>query len=345
MGNVCASVDKHDTARELDTSPQHTEKQPSGEVYTAIDDADFQTIGSEPTTPNSAGEDKSFAYHSVASSAYVLPHHAAEGSRLNLQHYLLRQLFGGPNYKGPPEGFFRKEGLKVLDVGCGTGIWLAEMNRDFPGPDYYGVDLTTTTWAQTFQDASGTGKIHLLEGNVMQRLPFEDNTFDYVHQQYLVLGLPEAAWPGVIAELCRVLKPGGYLDIVELDGIPVWQGPKGDAAQKFQNSLKAIMGARGFNIHIAASLGRLVSQNGGYEHVRQLRRTAPLGWDGNIGELFLWDFKKGMGNLGPLAAPALGMTVDQWDGMLEETGENYTSSKVFYNNFRVCARKRLSPSA
>ncbi|KAI8808815.1 hypothetical protein BJ742DRAFT_261191 [Cladochytrium replicatum] len=134
MGNICASVDKHDSARELHTSPpQQNEKQPSGEAFTTVDDVDFQTIGSEPTTPNSGGDEKPFSCQSIA----------------------------------------------------------------------------------TFQDASGTGKIHLLEGNVMQRTPFEDNIFDYVHQQYLVLGLPEAAWPAVIFELCRVLKPGGYLDLVD----------------------------------------------------------------------------------------------------------------------------------
>ncbi|KAI8803287.1 hypothetical protein BJ742DRAFT_830045 [Cladochytrium replicatum] len=44
----------------------------------------------------------------------------------------------------------------------------------------------------------------LLHGNVLEKLPFGDNTFDYVHQELLAFGIPEAKWPLVISEIDRV---------------------------------------------------------------------------------------------------------------------------------------------
>ena len=46
--------------------------------------------------------------------------------------------FWGKNLSVPING--RK--FKMLDVGCGTGIWMMEVAKDFPGSQVVGVDLS-----------------------------------------------------------------------------------------------------------------------------------------------------------------------------------------------------------
>lgn len=52
-------------------------------------------------------------------------------------------------------------------------------------------------------------------GNALERLPFSDNTFDFVNIRLFIIALKGEEWPVVIREAYRILKPGGYLQIVE----------------------------------------------------------------------------------------------------------------------------------
>ena len=98
---------------------------------------------------------------------------------------------------------------KVLDVGCGSGVYLKEFFS--MGFDCYGLDIS-----QEMVEACGrllgaeehSDRIHLSRGEV-EKLPFPDATFDLV----ICIGVlgyllrDEKA----LAELKRVVKPGGYL--------------------------------------------------------------------------------------------------------------------------------------
>ncbi|KAI8805499.1 S-adenosyl-L-methionine-dependent methyltransferase [Cladochytrium replicatum] len=231
MGNLCSRTEES----------SHTP---------AVVDAAVAANWTAPDATHSANEDGR-TFHSEKNAPYVLPDDVKEGSRLNLQHHLFRATFGGPNYSGITKEKLEK-GLSVLDVGCGTGIWLAEMHRDFPSGRYYGVDIAKTAWAETFKDIS-EGSIKLLQGNVLERLPFEDNTFDYVHQQLLVLAVPEPKWPVVVSELCRVLKPGGILDLVEVNAVYDNQETPSKRVTQFWQTVTELFKARGINLRIGNS--------------------------------------------------------------------------------------------
>jgi hypothetical protein len=43
------------------------------------------------------------------------------------------------------------------------------------------------------------------------------NSFDYVHQRLGLAGIGKHPIPGVIARECELLKPGGWIELVELD--------------------------------------------------------------------------------------------------------------------------------
>ena len=54
-----------------------------------------------------------------------LPNDDIETNRLNLQHYLIRFVLEG--YHKSPIQEQLKRGIRVLDAGCGTGVWSIEM--------------------------------------------------------------------------------------------------------------------------------------------------------------------------------------------------------------------------
>lgn len=49
----------------------------------------------------------------------------------------------------------------------------------------------------------------------LEPLPFRDNHFGYIHLRFIGLGVSEHHWPSLLEECCRVLEPGGKIEIVE----------------------------------------------------------------------------------------------------------------------------------
>lgn len=55
-----------------------------------------------------------------------------------------------------------------------------------------------------------------LHHNLMEGLPFPDDTFDFVHQRFFT-SVNEADWEKyILPEMIRVLKPGGWVELMEM---------------------------------------------------------------------------------------------------------------------------------
>lgn len=113
------------------------------------------------------------------------------------------------------EHFAMAPGHRCLDVGCGEGRHsLAAYLR--PGVDVVGVDLSTAdlnTARSRITDMEAfdpEGNVNFLRGDAA-RLPFPDASFDRVICSEVLEHIPN--YLSVIAELERVLKPGGRLCI------------------------------------------------------------------------------------------------------------------------------------
>ena len=102
------------------------------------------------------------------------------------------------------------EGAKVLEIGCGMGTMA--MNWARTGAHVTAVDLNETAVEQT----RARFDLHGLEGDVRSAdansLGFPDEQFDYVYSWGVLHHSPEIERS--IAELLRVLKPGGGFGIM-----------------------------------------------------------------------------------------------------------------------------------
>jgi SAM-dependent methyltransferase len=101
-----------------------------------------------------------------------------------------------------------KPGLRVLDVGCGTGVVGITAAR--LGAHVTGIDLTPQLLERARESSriAGLDDIDWHEADV-EELPFKDAQFDIVLSQFahMFAPRPEVA----ISEMLRVLKPGATL--------------------------------------------------------------------------------------------------------------------------------------
>jgi ubiquinone/menaquinone biosynthesis C-methylase UbiE len=101
---------------------------------------------------------------------------------------------------------------RILDAGVGTG-----RNMPFypPAAEMVGIDLSPAMLARAERRRSKHGvKVELRPGDVT-RLEFPDASFDAVVATFLFCVLPEAQQEPALAELGRVVKPGGEIRLLE----------------------------------------------------------------------------------------------------------------------------------
>lgn len=109
----------------------------------------------------------------------------------------------------------RNNPISILDVATGTGDLAIEIARSLPSVMVTGADISkgmldvgrTKIKARNLQ-----GRIEMIVGD-SENLPFSDNNYDGVVAAF---GVRNFQNPGAgLAEMCRVLKPGGFLGILE----------------------------------------------------------------------------------------------------------------------------------
>jgi ubiquinone/menaquinone biosynthesis C-methylase UbiE len=99
------------------------------------------------------------------------------------------------------------EDADVLEVGCGDGsIWLQNLDRI---PTGWRLTLTDMSGGMVGAAREALGNRAAYEVADVQQLPFEDETFDAAVANHMLFHVADR--PRALAELSRVLRPGGVL--------------------------------------------------------------------------------------------------------------------------------------
>lgn len=114
-------------------------------------------------------------------------------------------------------------GHAVLDVGCGTGnLTMAAKMRAGTDGEVHGIDAAPEMIQKAEQKAAGKQSNIRYQVGLIEDIPFPDNKFDVVVSSLMLHHLPKDLKRQGIAEVSRVLKPGGRFVVVDVD--PLFMG-------------------------------------------------------------------------------------------------------------------------
>lgn len=100
-----------------------------------------------------------------------------------------------------------RDGLDVLDVGTGTGIWAIEFAEEQPASRVTGTDLSP------IQPSWVPPNCQFEIDNAEETWTFP-KPFDYIHARVLMMGMHD--WPRFFEQAFEHLKPGGWVEVQEL---------------------------------------------------------------------------------------------------------------------------------
>lgn len=108
--------------------------------------------------------------------------------------------------RGFPDEFFPfAPGARVLDIGCGPGIWTRELARR--GYRVSAIDLTSAAVALAKSSIELFGLAADIREGDAENLPFADASFDGVVSHGVIHHTPDTA--KCVREMARVLRPDG----------------------------------------------------------------------------------------------------------------------------------------
>jgi ubiquinone/menaquinone biosynthesis C-methylase UbiE len=117
-------------------------------------------------------------------------------------------------------------GERILDVGCGTGIFTLDLLA--AGSRVIGLELSLPMLQRARKKAVGR-PLHMVQGD-MRRLPFPDSSFDRTVSVTAIEFLEDAR--AGVDELFRVTRPGGHVVVASLNSLSPWATRRKAAAKE-----------------------------------------------------------------------------------------------------------------
>ena len=151
-------------------------------------------------------------------------------------------------------------GHSVLDLGCGTGTLALMVKRTQPQAAVTGVDGDSDVLAIARRKVEAAGvDVKFREGLAFQ-LPFEDSSFDRVLSSLVFHHLTTPDKARSLAEVFRVLQPGGELHIAD------WGRPQNALMALAALGIRLLDGAETTRANLHGEMPALI-ENAGFSAV------------------------------------------------------------------------------
>ncbi|RIB26834.1 S-adenosyl-L-methionine-dependent methyltransferase [Gigaspora rosea] len=269
----------------------------------------------------------------IIDDKYPFPKKDYGGDRLALQHRIFKYIWQS-DFSAPVNEKL-ETGAKVLDFGCGTATWLIDLSSQYPNSSFFGVEKPTPVF-HSFTPPIPS-RVSLQYCDILSRLPFEDETFDFIYVRFMAFEIPDNKFKDLINELTRILKIDGYLEIMDTNA---QASNEGIETQEFMSSVRSYYKSIGMNPLITESLEPLLRSNSHLTSITTEKQCYPIGnWDDPIGEIALENLllvlKHSKNNL----APHMKVNEDEYDRKLLNIKEEVNLFQTYRNCVRVYGKK------
>ncbi|KAI1770768.1 S-adenosyl-L-methionine-dependent methyltransferase [Hypoxylon cercidicola] len=147
-------------------------------------------------------------YHSERGNANSWnPNDAQHNESMEILHHASTLMQDGKLFLSP----IGDDVQRVLDVGCGPGIWAIDFADMYPSAQVIGVDVSPT------QPQWIPPNLKFEIDDVTLPWTYKPDTFDFIHMRWLVGSIED--WYGLYKEIFRTLKPGKYFENKESSAI------------------------------------------------------------------------------------------------------------------------------
>ncbi|KAF2970633.1 hypothetical protein GQX73_g2922 [Xylaria multiplex] len=170
-------------------------------------------------------------------------------------------------------------GMHILDVGCGPGTITLDLATYVPEGSVTGVDASNSVIeaASELCKQRGTTNASFSVGDI-NKLPFEDNSFDIVHTHQVLGHLPgKQGDPGPVwglKEMRRVCKPGGFVCAREVEWSTVVLYPRIQGVNESISLLEKLSNHAGKIM--AGGRGKEFARRAGFKPEDILASAAPV---------------------------------------------------------------------
>ncbi|KAG2175831.1 hypothetical protein INT44_000309 [Umbelopsis vinacea] len=271
------------------------------------------------------------AFHDI-SSTYFLPMDDEENDRLHEEHFLIKAGLGGNLLDEGLLSSKLQDGATVLDIGCGPGTWLLDLATEYPSSTFHGMDI-----APTFPTMIKPPNVTFKIGDALDNLPYRSDTFDLVQIRLMVAAFRFDEWDTVYKNVMRVLKPGGYIQVMEPD-IRLFAEHNDVAIQDYSVKVTRFLQKRGQDPDLIHKLGPLLKRNG-YTIIMENINESPLGWGSRLYEIIGNDYIRGMKAAAPIVANEFEMSMQQYEHTLDNISTRFVRAKTYIHSFLGLAQK------
>ncbi|KAI8145788.1 hypothetical protein BJV82DRAFT_511228 [Fennellomyces sp. T-0311] len=181
------------------------------------------------------------------------------------------------------------------------------MANDFPKPMFYCLDMREQPNLQDILHIPPN--THFEKANILHGLNHTENSFDFCHQRMMLSAYHGEDVAYVIREMHRLLKPGGWLEMVEYDPIPKRAGP---LFTKLTDTLIAFLKSRHKYLITGPKLRRFLKE-GNFQEIQYDYASIPVCWGGYVGKHMYENILTGMRYVGPLIYKELFNTEAEFD--------------------------------
>ncbi|KAG0208505.1 hypothetical protein BGX28_000559 [Mortierella sp. GBA30] len=258
------------------------------------------------------------------------------------------------DFVGCPQIMFTTNAEKSTPVFRPRGLLGADQSQ-------LGSNPTSTLSASAFPPMSGSGATSTtgstLSGSAVRpnirprncyfhpdvplnRLPFQNEQFDFVYQRRQSVVLMSTEWQRTILELFRVLKRGGWVEILEPD-LSLRGG--GELCQLAGEYCVGIFEAMGRNPKVIHEMQYLL-ESAGFVNVSVKVWSIPLGWGGVIGQAMLANQKQFVNELEPIYVRQGHGDSQEYRDLTKGIFEEAVEKKAYINYHVIMGQKPASTS-